>query len=141
MNTNKASGIDGITAKILKIAAPCISSSLTSIFNQSILPGVFPNDWKYSRVIPIYKSEAKDKMTNYRPISIISTAARIFEKLIYNQIYDYLNSHDLPTNSQHGFRPFQSTVTALLDITNKYYQSVDIGKLNGVVFLDLKKII
>ena len=88
---------------------------------------------------PIYKSEAKNEMTNYRPISIISTVARIFEKLIYNQIYDYLNNHDLLTNSRHGFRPFQSTVTALLDITNKWYQNINIGKLNGVVFLDLKK--
>ena len=139
MNTNKASGIDGISAKILKIAAPCISSSLTLIFNQSILTGVFPNDWKTSKVIPIYKSEAKDEMTNYRPISIISTVASIFEKLIYNQIYEYLNNHDLLTNSQHGFRPFQSTVTALLDITNKWYQNIDIGKVNGVIFLDLKK--
>ena len=106
VNTNKASGIDGISAKILKIAATCISPSLTLIFNQSILTGVFPNDWKISKVIPIYKSEAKDEMTNYRPISIISTVARIFEKLIYNQIYDYLNNHDLLTNSQHGFRLF-----------------------------------
>ena len=50
-----------------------------------------------------------------------------------------LYNHDLLTNSQHGFWPFQSTVTALLDITNKWYQNIDIGKLNGVVFLDLKK--
>ena len=90
VNTNKALGIDGISAKILKIAAPCISSSLTVIFNQFILRGVFPNDWKISKVIPIYKSGAKDEMTNYRPaISKISTVGRIFEKLIYNQIYDY----------------------------------------------------
>ena len=68
-------------------------------------------------------------MTNYRPISIISTVARIFEKLIYNQIYDYLNNHDLLTNFQHGFRPFQSTVTALLDITSKWYQNVDTRKV------------
>ena len=138
MNTNKASGIDGISAKILKIAAPCISSSLTPIFNQSILTGVFPDDWKTSKVIPIYKSEAKDEMRNYRPISIISTVARIFEKLIYNQIYDYFNNHDLLANSQYGFQPFQSTVIALLDITNKWYQNIHIGKLNGVVSLDLK---
>ena len=110
VNTNKASGMDGISEKIRKIAAPCISSSLTLIFNRS--------------VFPIYKSEAKDKMTNYRPISILSTVASTFEKLIYN--------HDLLTNSQHGFRPFQSTVTALLGITSKWYQSIDIGKLNGV---------
>ena len=50
-----------------------------------------------------------------------------------------LNNHDLLTNSKYGFRPFQSTVTALLDIINKWYQNIDICKLNGVVFLDLEK--
>ena len=61
------------------------------------------------------------------------------EKLIHNQIYEYLIKSNLLTNSQHGFRSNHSTVTALLDITNRWYQNMDIGQLNGVVFLDLKK--
>jgi sarcosine oxidase/L-pipecolate oxidase len=79
-------------------------------------------------------------MTNYRPISVISVVAKIAEKLIYNQIYNYLHNYNLLSNSQHGFRPLRSTVTALLDITNEsWYTNIDIGKLNGIVFLDLKK--
>ena len=74
-------------------------------------------------------------MENYRPISVISIVSKIMEKLIYNQLYDYL----INSNSQHGFRPCHSTTTALLDITNRWYQSMDVGQLNGVVFLDLKK--
>jgi hypothetical protein len=69
---NKASGIDGISSRILTFSAAVISPSLTSIFNQSILTGIFPNDWKIARITPIFKSEAKDEMTNYRPISVIS---------------------------------------------------------------------
>jgi hypothetical protein len=64
-----------------------IAPSLTLIFNQSIRTGIFPTDWKVSRVTPIYKSGEKHSMTNYRPISVISIVARIIEKLIHNQTY------------------------------------------------------
>ena len=78
-------------------------------------------------------------MENYRPISVISIVSKIMEKLIYNQLYDYLINSNILSNSQYGFIPCHSTTTALLDITNRWYQSMDVGQLNGVVFLDLKK--
>ena len=78
-------------------------------------------------------------MENYRPISVISIVSKIMEKLIYNQLYDKLINSNILSNSQHGFRPCHSTTTALLGITNRWYQSMDVGQLNGVVFLDLKK--
>ena len=137
--SSKASGMDGISAKVLKIAAPVIAPSLALIFNQSISTGIFPSDWKIARVTPIFKTGAKHDMGNYRPISVISIVSKIMEKLIYNQLYDYLINSNILSNSQHGFRPCHSTTTALLDITNRWYQSMDVGQLNGVVFLDLKK--
>ncbi|CAB4010897.1 Hypothetical predicted protein [Paramuricea clavata] len=80
---SKASGIDGISAKILKIAAPAIiTPSIVSIFNQSIATGIFPSDWRVARVAPIHKTCAKHDMENYRPISVISIIAKIMEKLI-----------------------------------------------------------
>ncbi len=109
------------------------------IFNQSVRTGIFSSDWKVSRVTPIYKSGGKFCMSNNRPISVISIVAKIIEKLIHNQIYEYLIKENLLANSQHGFRPNHSTLTALLDITNRWYQNMDIGQLNGVIFLDLKK--
>ena len=85
--SSKASGMDGISAKVLKIAAPVITPSLALIFNQSISTGIFPSDWKIARVTPIFKTGAKHDMENYRPISVISIVSKIMEKLIYNQIY------------------------------------------------------
>ena len=111
LGPNKSSGIDGISSRILKHSAAVISPSLTSIFKQSILTGIFPNNWKIARITPIFKSEAKDEMTNYRPISVKSVVAKIAEKLIYNQIYNYLHNYNQLSNSQHGFRPLHSTVT------------------------------
>ena len=139
LSASKASGMDQISARILKIASHVIVPSLTSIFNQSIRTGIFPTDWKSARVTPIHKSGERCKMSNYRPISVISIVARIMEKLIHNQIYEYLIKSNLLSTSQHGFRPLHSTCTALLDITNRWYQNMDIGQLTGVVFLDLRK--
>ena len=141
LSASKTSGMDQISARILKIASHIIVPSLTSIFNQSIRTGLFPTDWKSTKVTPIYKSGERCKMSNYRPISVISIVARIMEKLIHNQIYEYLIKSNLLSISQHGFRPLHSTCTALLDITNRWYQNMDIGQLTGVIFLDLKKLL
>ena len=89
LTTSKATGLDQISAKVLKIAAPAITPSLTLIFNQSIRTGLFPSGWKVGKVTPIYKTGEKTCMSNYRPISVISIVAKIMEKLIHNQIYEY----------------------------------------------------
>ena len=78
-------------------------------------------------------------MDNYRPISIISIIAKTMEKLVHKQIYSYLHQNNILIKAQHGFRPLHSTGSALLKITNKWYQNIDKGLLNGVIFLDLKR--
>ena len=78
-------------------------------------------------------------MANDRSISVISIISKIAEKSVHDQIYNYLHSYNPLANCQHGFRPLHSTVTALLDITNEWYKNIDVGKLNGILLLDLKK--
>ena len=80
-------------------------------------------------------------MDNYRPISIISIIAKTMKKLVHKQlqIYSYLQQNNILIEAQHGFTPLHSTASALLKITNKWYQNIDEGILNGVVFLDFKK--
>jgi hypothetical protein len=101
---SKASGIDGISAKILKIAATAITPSIVSIFNQSIATGIFPSDWKDARVAPIHKTGAKHDMENYRPISVISIIAKIMEKLIHNQLYDYCSNQSATNSNSPALR-------------------------------------
>lgn len=139
LSISKATGLDGLSTRIIKIAAPIIVTNLTIIFNQSISTGIFPNEWKVTRVIPIFKDGTKNDMNNYRPISIISVIAKVMERLVHGQLYSYLIETDLLSDSQHGFRPLHSTLTALLEITNKWGECIDSGELNGVIFLDLKK--
>ena len=131
MLPNKASGLDKLPVKLVKITAPYIRKSLTAIFNRSISTGIFPCDWKVAKVTPIHKDGDKSDMDSYGPISVISIIAKIMEKLAHSQLYSYLVRFDILTSSQHGFRPLHLTVTALLKLTNQWYQNMDEGLING----------
>ena len=121
------------------LSADVVSPSLTKIFNQSLIQGIYPDDWKIAKVVPVFKNGARNDLNNYRPISIISAVAKIFGKLVHDQFYYYLTSNDLLSKYQFGFRPNHSTLTALLETTNSWCVNIDNGLLNGVVFIDLKK--
>lgn len=136
---SKATGIDKIPAKVLKISADIVAPSLTSIFNQSLRSGIFVSDWKLARVHPIYKSEDRSKCENYRPISILPVVSKIFEKEIFRQLYDYLSVNSLISKFQSGFRPKYSTLTLLLQMCDKWLENMDEGKITGLISMDIKK--
>jgi hypothetical protein len=104
----------------------------------SINTGIFPDDWKIARATPIYISDDKAECGNYRPISVISNVAKIFEKLIYNQLPAFLNENEVLAENQSGFRSNHSTDTKLLHSTNNWLANMDNGLINGIAFLDLK---
>ena len=88
LSKSKATGPDNISAKLLKECLDLICESLSLIFNQSFKTGVFPNDWKNARVSPLYKNSGKrNDPSNYRPISVIPVVAKVFERIIYDQLY------------------------------------------------------
>ena len=106
MKTSHGSGCDGIASSFIKFALPLISGSLCDLFNLSLSSGKFPTDWKIARVAPIYKSGARDDCSNYRPISVLPALSRAFEKVVYNQLHDYLDSNRLILKHQSGFSVF-----------------------------------
>ena len=102
LDVSKATSLDQISSKIIKLAGPFICNQLTDLFNLSIKSGVFPNDWKLAKVSPINKTGERNDANNYSPISVLPTIARIFEKLIYEQLYDYLCKNDILDSRQSG---------------------------------------
>ncbi len=135
----KSAGLDKISNKLLKSAGEIIINSLTFIFNLSINTGTFPDELKYAKVTPIYKSEDKKDCSNYRPISVISAVAKVFEKLVYKQLSQYFDDNHLLSTNQSGFRTQHSTESTLLHSTNQCLINMDKGFINGLLFLDLKK--
>ena len=92
-----------------------------------------------ARLVPIYKKGPRDLTENYRPISILPAISKIMERLLYDQIYQYLSDNSLLSEHQFGFRKSHSTASALLDSTNSWYINMDRKMFNLVVLLDLKK--
>jgi hypothetical protein len=131
--------MDSIPARVLKISAEIISPSLTWIFNLCIRTEVYIDDWKKAWVVPIYKSEDRKKCENYCPISILPIISKIFERSGFNRLYEFLNANNLLSKHQFGFRPKYSTLAALIQMCNAWYENMDNGDLNGVVFIDIQK--
>ena len=91
-----------------------IADSFCSIFNCSINTGIFPEEWKCSKVVRLFKEGDRKELNSYRPISIIPVVAKVFEKIIHDQVNTFLVDNWLFSNSQSGFRHCHSTTTALL---------------------------
>jgi len=139
MDNNKSTGLDQFNVRLLKLAAPYVSTSLTHICNLSLNSSKFPNDWKKAKVTPIFKFGDKSNVSNYRPISVLPIVSKIIERTVHNQLYAYLCSRNILSESQSGFRSNHSTTTTLLDVQDYILNNMDKGFATGVIFLDLKK--
>ena len=139
IKTAKSFGHDNVSSYFLKLALPFISGSLAHLFNIAIETSTFPDSWKIARVTPIYKVGEKCERSNYRPISVLPVIARLFEKLVFDQLYQYLDENGFLSPDQSGFRALHSTVTSLLKCTDDWYSGLDTGQMTGLIFIDLKK--
>ena len=139
LKTANSFGNDTISSYFLKLALPVMETSFAIMFNTSIETSQFPNLWKLARITPIFKGGDRSDKSNYRPISILPVISRLFEKLIADQLYQYMNENDMFSSNQSGFRRLHSTLTCLLKNTDDWYSGLDLGKLVGLVFIDLKK--
>ena len=139
-HTHSPSSVGGVSARLLKEADSIIVPFLTNLFNPSISTRIFPRDWKLAKVTLIYKDDKKCIPDNYRPISVLPAITKLIEFFFVNERYGYLTEHGLLSDSQSGFRPLHSTLTALLDVSNDWFLNMDKGLLNVVIFLYLKRL-
>ena len=98
--------------------------------------GHFPSQLKISRVIPLFKSGDPELFSNYRPISLLPSLSKIFERVIFNQLFNYMNNNKLLCLEQYGFRPGHSIELAALQLVNKITEQMDIGKIPLSIHMD-----
>ena len=109
-----SAGYDGLSLKMLKLISPHVVKPLTLIVNQSLFTGIFPEKLKIAKVIPLFKKDDKLLMDNYRPVSLLTSISKIFERVAHNQLTSYLIRNKLFYKSQYGFREEHSTKLASL---------------------------
>lgn len=134
-----SSGVDGLSNKLLKFIKYEICDSLTLIINQSIHSGIFPEQLKLARVLPLFKKGVNSVFDNYRPISLLPSISKVFERVMHHQIQDYFNKYHLFYGSQYGFRPDHSTELAVLEVVDQIMTQMDKNKTPINIYLDLSK--
>ncbi len=139
LNDTKSVGSDGIPLRFIKDSLYFIAFYLTCIINTSIVTGVFPTSWKHALVVPLFKSGNSNDMNNYRPIYLLPILSKILEKIVADQLIQFLECNNLLSITQHGFRPRLSTETALTVITDKLFDNIDSKKISILTLCDLSK--
>ena len=136
----KATGNDGVSAKLLRIAAPAIADSLCKLINFCIEKQTFPTKWKVGKVTPIYKGQRnRDHKNNYRPLTVLPILSKLLEKNISDHLCGFLEENTLLHRFQSGFRKFHSTETTLTRIVDQLLFDLDRNRASGLVFIDNKK--
>ena len=139
LNPNKAYGPDGISPRVLKEGGPVLVTILTKLFNLSLTSGIFPSTWKMANVCPIYKKAEEFFTQNYRPISLLSTIAKVFERVVFKHLFNFFRANFKISLWQSGFLPGHSTITQLIELYDEFCKAVENGKEIRVVFLDISK--
>ena len=139
LDTNKASGPDGISGQMLKSTANSISSSLAKLFSLSLAMGKFPKIWKVASVVPVAKSTVTNDPTKYRPISLLSIVSKLLEKIVYSLVWEHISDFFPISDQQWGFQKHKSTTAALLSATSIWFKSLERREDIICVFFDYKK--
>ena len=139
MSTSRAAGPDGITVHMLRTTFPVIGPHLLKLVNLSIASGELPLEWKAATVTPLHKKGDVADPGNYRPISILPVVAKLAERVVCNQLMNYLSTHHVLCPEQYGFRPGLSTEAALLDTVTYATENIDRGAVTSLITADTSK--
>jgi len=137
LKVNRAMGPDNIPSYIFKGMVGFLAEPLKILFNKSLKENTFPDIWKETKTCPIFKNGDKKKIENYRPISLLSCPAKIFECILYKYVYNSVANKITPY--QHGFLNKKSTTTNLCNITQYIAESLDNGYQVDVIYTDYAK--
>ena len=120
LDSSKVSGPYCIPVVVLKNCEPELSYILAKLFNNCLKESCFPNCWKVSLVVPVFKNVGeRSTAKNYRPVSLLSVVSKVFEKLVNNRIVDHLEKCSLFSDFQYGFRSSRSTADLLTVVSDR----------------------
>ena len=125
---------------MLKICSAEVAEPLSIIYQKCLSTGTFPSNWKLANLQSVHKKNSRQVKTNYRPISLLCICSKIFEKIIYKELFNFFTLNKLITPNQSGFMPGDSTINQLLAITTEIYNGFENYEETRALFLDLSKV-
>ena len=134
-----SAGFDEIPLNILKSSIVHVAEPISKLINSPFSGGIFPNNLKIAKVCPIYKSGDKRLFSNYRPISVLPSFSKIYEKAVSKRLMSFLDANSILIDNQYGFRPNHSTYMTLLQMYDKISTSMDLNHFSVGIFIDLSK--
>ena len=138
IDTKKATNKNTIPPKILKVSCNTSAETLHNLFNECLTTGNFPDNLKVVDITPVFKKKDPLNKENYRPVSVLPSISKIFEKLMQKQINGYINNFLSPYLC--GYRKGFSTQLALLSLTEKWKKVLDNKGIRGAVLMDLSRV-
>ena len=139
LNPNSSMGEDGMHPRLLKALANELCVPLSILFKTSLETGLLPEQWLSSMVVPIFKKNTRYDPLNYRPVSLTSSACKVFERILVKHLTDYLDINSIISEEQFGFRASHSTVDQLILTYNDITRMLDDGRIVDLVFFDFTK--
>ena len=139
LKNSNSTGCDDFTTKFVKLSSSILAPALVKIFNLSIHTGIYPDSLKLAKVIPIFKKGDPTSVNNYRPISILSPINKIFEKIIYSRLINFIEKNQILYKFQYGFRKNHSTEHALIELIDQIRLNMDKKQMTCGIFIDLSK--
>ena len=136
---NSSAGHDEFPTFVGKLCVDSYIKPLTFLINSSLRTGVFPSELKLARVVPIFKAGDSSALTNYRPISVLTFFTKVFEKIVYNKLFNFISDNNILYDHQYGFRKGRSTQQAIITLVDRITKSQDIVDVVITLLIDLKK--
>ena len=124
---------------MLKLWGLSIYGPVELILKEALYTVLFPSNWKKGNIVPIHQKGDKQILRNYCPVSLLPLCRKIFERLMFNKLFNFLLENNLISPNQSGFKPGDSCINQLLSITHEIYNSFDEGLEVRSVFLDISK--
>ena len=139
VSVNAAPGPDRFPAALLKNCKEELSKPLYIIWRKSLDSGEIPSVFKISNITPVHKGGPRQIPKNYRPVALTSHLIKVFEKIIRNELVNFIERNDLMNPNQHGFRAGRSCLSQLLQHFDKITRLLEQGKNVDIIYLDFSK--
>ena len=139
LDSTKAPDLYGISSKIVKMGGFIIARIISYLFNLSIKHGKFPNFLQNAKVVPCHKDDSRQEMSNYRPISLLPTISKIFEKLMYTRLIEFIKKYNILYENQFGFQSGMSTEYAVNALLNNIIETLEKKEYGVCILLDFAK--